>query len=198
MTLRFYIVPMIQVGIYRGPAHFESRAAVADLPLVGVRGTFVDYGLIPVCLVAMEVDTVQETYLSTLSDIQPVPADIDAVITAGQVGTVRTALEAFSIPGTWVNAGDSYRVVMREVIGYFEFMKRLTAITGINPLTLGISLSTQFSQIPQTWQDAMVRAFSELGYNATILVGTSTLRQILRDVSQQNGAKVHNIGGVLI
>lgn len=198
MTLRFYIVPMVQVGNVRGPVHFASRAGEADPELDGVRGAFKDYGLIPVMMVAAEVDSAQQTYLDTLADIQPVPANIDNVIGAGQVATVQTALENFNIPGTWVNAGDSYRVVMREIFGYFDFMQRLTAITGINPLTLGISLSTQFSQLNQTWQDAITRSLSELGYDASGLTGATTLRQLLRNVALQNGSKTFTFGGVTV
>lgn len=197
VALRFYIVPVVQVGIYRSPAHFGGRSNPVDAQLVGVTWGMMDYGLINVGIVGAQVNATQATYLAGLSDIQPVPANIDTVLTTqGQVNTVSNALEAFNIPGTWVNVGDSYRTVMREIAGYFQFMQRLTTITGINPTTLSINLSTRYNQLNATWQNALLQTFSELGYSTAKLSGTSTLRAILRDIASQNDTRTFQLGGI--
>ena len=47
---------------------------------------------------------------------------------------ISNALEAKEIPADWVNAGDTYRSILREVVGYFLFMQRYTATTGFDPI----------------------------------------------------------------
>lgn len=198
VALRFYLVTITQVNNYRYPTHFGARGVSADAELVGVQWQMMDYGLINTGLLAANVNAAQQTYLAGLADVQAIPANIDNTVTAGQVQNIRDRLEAFDLPGTWVNVGDSYRVVLREVCGYMQFMQRLTAITGINPTTLNIRLSMQYNAMPQLWKNAMVQTYSELGYSDENVSGTSTLRQILRDITAQNGQRAFYIGGVTL
>lgn len=194
IVARLYFVDIVQTGIYRSPAHFGGRVVAPDTELVGVQWALMDYGLIPQGLVAAEVDSTQQAYLDGLADVLAIPADLDATVTAGNVTVIRNALEARNIPGTWVNVGDSYRVVLREIAGYFQFMQRLTAITGLSPLTQGITLSTQFQNLAQVWQDAILQAAVGLGYDASGLTGTTTVRNILRGIASQSGLKVFYLG----
>lgn len=196
MTIRYLIVPVIKVDNRRSPAHFGGRAFPPDTELVGVVWGMMDYGLIDVGLVAADVDATQVTYLETLSDVQLVPANIDNTIgTQARVDVVSAALEAFNIPATWVNVGDTYRTVMREIAGYFLFMQRITGITGVDPTTLGVNLSTRFNQLSTLWQNAILQAAADLNYSTTALTGTATLRQILRNIASQNGSRTFQIGG---
>lgn len=194
IVARLYFVDIVQTGIYRSPDHFGGRAVAPDTELIGVQWALMDYGLIPQGLVAAEVNTDQQTYLDSLPDVTVIPADLDATVTAGNVSAIRNALEARNIPATWVNVGDSYRVVLREIAGYFQFMQRLTGITGLDPTAQGITLGTQYQNLPQLWQDAILQAAADLGYDASALTGTTTVRNILRGIASQSGNRVYMLG----
>jgi hypothetical protein len=145
VAVRFYFVPVQTVTIntqnYLVPTHFWTpRVFQGDTELQGVFYSIIPFGRVPVGLLSVNVNAAQQTYLSTVSDILAVPASIDTVITAGQVATVKSKLEAFNIPAAWVNAGDSYRTVMREIVGYFEFIQRFSGLTLVDPIAQGFSL----------------------------------------------------------
>lgn len=194
---RLYFVDISQSGSIRYPSHFGTPryGFQPDAQLVGVAWSMMDYGLINQGLIAANVDATQQTYLAGLSDVLTIPLDLETTVTAGNVIAIRNALEGRNIPGTWVNVGDSYRVVLREIAGYFQYMQRLTAITGLNPLTQGITLATQFQSLPLLWRNAILQAATELGYDASALQGTTTVRNILRGIANQSGTKVFFIGG---
>lgn len=194
IVARLYFVDIVQTGIYRSPDHFGGRVVAPDTELIGVQWALMDYGLINQGLVAAEVNTDQQTYLAGLPDVLAIPANLDATVTAGNINAIQNALEARNIPATWVNVGDSYRVVLREIAGYFQYMQRLTGITGLNPLTQGITLSTQYQNLPQLWQDAILQAATDLGYDASGLTGTTTIRAILRGIASQSGSNVYTLG----
>jgi len=198
VAIRFYVVPITQIGNARYPSHFGGKGLTPDAELANVASwAMMDYGLINTGLIAANVDSAQQTYLAGLADVLVVPANIDNTITTqGQVNAVSNALEAFDIPGTWVNVGDTYRTVLREIAGYFQFMQRLTAITGIDPTTLNIRLSTTYGSLAQTWQDAIVQAANELGYSTAGLNSGTTLRAILRNIASQNDLKTFTLGWV--
>jgi hypothetical protein len=161
-VLRFYIVPITQNGIYRSPSHFGGRAVAADVELVGVVWSMMDYGFINAGLVAANVDSTQQTYLDSLTDVQPVPQDIDTTVTGGQVTAIQNKLEAFNIPGTWVNVGDSYRTILREICGYFQFLQRYSALTGVDPTAQSISLNTSLGLVVINQWAAMNDRYLEL------------------------------------
>lgn len=191
---RLYFVDIVQTGIYRSPDHFGGRVVAPDAELVGVQWVLVDYGLVNQGLVAATVDSTQQAYLAGLADVLTIPLDLETVITGSAVNALRNDLEAREIPATWVNNGDTYRIVLREVIGYFYFMQRLTAITGSTPAAAGVALNTQFQNMPQIWQDGILQTAIDLVYDASTWQGTTNFRAILRNVASQNGSKVFTIG----
>lgn len=195
VALRFYIVPVVQVGIYRSPAHFGGRSNPVDAELAGMTWGMMDYGLINVGMVGAQVNPTQITYLNGLTDIIVIPANIDNTIGAN-LATVKSKLAAFDIPNVSIQAADTYRLAMREVAGSFQFMQRLSAITGVNPTTLNIHLSTTYGQLNQTWKNALQQTASELGYSTAGINGSSTLEEILISIGNQNDAKTFQLGGI--
>jgi hypothetical protein len=146
---RLYFVDALVSGNVRYAAHFgEIRYGIQPDPeLVGVPLGRMDYGLINQMLVAATVDAAQQAYLDGLPDVLVIPLDLETTVTAGNRNAIRNALRNRNIPSSWVNTGDTYRVVLREIAGYFQFMQRLTAITQLNPLTAGITLDTQYQEL---------------------------------------------------
>lgn len=149
-------------GIYRSPSHFGGRAVAPDPELVGVQWSMMDYGMINVGMIVADVSNTQVTYLQGLADVIMVPANIDTTLGAGQLTATRNALESKNIPADWVNTGDTYRSIIREIMGYFQFMQRYTATTFFNPIANGVSLDTTMGNPAlNNWQ-AMKTRWNEI------------------------------------
>lgn len=182
MTQRLYIVDMVQIGNYRSPAHFGGRVVEQDAALAGVVARYFDYGLINQVLVIADVNQAQSDYLDLLSDVFVWPENLEATVPANQVNGLKNELEAREVPVDWVNAGDTYRIILREICWYFTFMQKLTAKTGINPMTLNIRLSVRYSDIPTVWQDAISETLTEMGLSPAFIGSNTSLRQIMRQL----------------
>ncbi len=176
MTSRFYIVEMVNNPPYRSPKYFGGRATPTDSNLSGIVGYYNDYGVIDQCIVYVKnIAPIHEAYLDALPDVLAIPANLDTVITAGQVAGIRSALQAREIPGSWVNAGDTYRQAMRETMWVFDFMKRYTTFANFNPIAAGVNLSATLGAVTvNQWQNLRnryVQALTEIDPE-TISIGT--------------------------
>lgn len=159
MTDRFYIIEMVQNGIYRSPKYFRGRVTAGDPNLDGCIGYYNDYGAINQTIVCVpNIQPAHETYLDGLPDVLAIPADLDTQITAGQVAGIRSALQAREIPGNWINAGDTYRQAIRETIWVFSFMQEYTQFAGFNPIAEGVNLSATMGAVTvNQWQTLKAR-----------------------------------------
>lgn len=202
MTTRWYLVDIVITAVgsgnYRSPAHFGGRMVEPDAPLAGVVFNPVDYGAVPVALVVAQVDVIQEAYLDGLSDVLVVPPNIDDVIGTGRLTTVQNALKSKNIPGAWIASTDTYKEVLRQMVGFFNFMRRVTALTGINPFTLSINLQTRYNSLPALWKNAILQAGIDGGYDTSGLAQNPTLTQILRSITAQDSLKQFKFGSVVL
>lgn len=174
MTSRFYVVEMVNNPPYRSPKYFGGKGNPTDANLGGIVGFYNDYGVIDQCIVYVKtIDPAHEAYLDTLPDVLAIPSDLDAAITAGQVAGIRSALQARDIPGSWINAGDTYRQAMRETMWVFDFMKRYTAFANFNPIAAGVNLNTALGAVTvNQWQNLRnryVQALTEIDPDTIIL-----------------------------
>lgn len=125
------------------------------------------------------------TILIGHADVLSIPINLDAKLTAGAVTTARDYLESINIPAGWVSTADTYRGVLRSVLGIFFFIQRVTALTG-QPINWGsLSLNIQWQNIPSVWQNAMLQAAGEMGYSVNGLTSTTALRVILKSMADQ-------------
>lgn len=163
MTDRFFIIEMVQtvsgLSVYRSPKHFKGRVVAGDPELNGCIGYYNDYGSIDQTIVYVpNIQPSHEAYLDGLPDVLSIPANLDTVITAGQVGNIRSALQAREISGNWINAGDTYRQAIRETLWVFQFMQEYTQFAGFNPLEHGVNLgATIGSVVVNNWEALKAR-----------------------------------------
>jgi len=196
MAIRFYLVPIETVdGNKRGPKYLLWRFTESIAPL-DVRWSGMDYGLEPVILVWADVDAVQHTTLSTNVDVISIPANIDATITAGVLPAVKSALEALNVPAGWVTTGHTYRQVLRIVAGLFQFAQRHHGVHLERLFSGGFDLNTQFNTLPLAVRQRLVATANSLNYDTLDLSGSSTIRQILKNLADQWGSKPIVMGGI--
>jgi hypothetical protein len=168
--------------------------------LSGVKWGAMDYGFQPIMLVAADVDSATDATATAQPDVTRIPDNLDQLLGAGAVSAVQTALENRNIPAGWVTAALSYRTVIRTIWGFFAFLQRYSVVSGnTNPiLAASINLDTQFNQLSATAQTNLQNTATSLGLSAAGLTGTSTLRQILKNISDQWGQRAFTVGGITI
>jgi hypothetical protein len=188
VTIRFYVLPMepIPPSGFRHPKYF----AYDPLGVTGITANYSlkDYGLVDFCVIVTDISAADHTTLSSNADVLAPPVNIDTTMTQGAVNSAKTFLEGFNIPADWVNAGVTYRSVIRTVTGIFLFMQRVTAILGHGINFANVSLSAQWQNFPADIQAALLQAATEFGYSTAQLTGTTTLRAILKFMADAWGA----------
>lgn len=169
-VVRFYIVPIEQVGIYRGPEYLPWRFDQSPVTeLAGVRWSMKDYGLVNQAVVAAEVDATQHAFLEAQADVWAWAENLDTSLGAADRNALGDFLEAVAIPADWLSPQDTNRTALRTVTGMFLFMQRLTAITGQSPIDQGLALNTQFRNLPRVTEIETTTVLAVSGDNNEIL-----------------------------
>ena len=190
MAKRFYIVPRIGTGIVDDefkPKYFSA--------LPGVSWSAMPFGKEPFHLVVSDLTTAQHAALVANSDVITIPENIDAQVGTGSLSAVVNALETLNIPAGWVTAAMTYRFVLKIVCAIFQFAQRLHGHANLRIYESGITMSTQFRNLPENVRTALLGAAQTMNFDTSSLSGTSTIRQILKEMADQWGTRPIHIGG---
>lgn len=181
MSWHLYIVPAIGVGTKLDPRRPKYIKALE------VEWGGIDYGFQPVFLVAADVTTLQHAGIIAQVDAAALPDDLEATSSAAEVLATQNFLEAIHIPAGWITTALTWRQIGRTVVGFFTFMKRLAAFAGPVQIIDGITvnLGTQFNELSLARRQALVNAAASLNYDTSSLSATSTLRDMLKAMSDQ-------------
>lgn len=195
MSWHLYIVPVVGDGTRGNERRPKYMAALSGVPWAGI-----DYGFQPVMLVGANVDDATDEQAQAQSDVLRIPDNRDQLLGAGAVDIVQTALENRNIPAGWVTQSLSYKTVLRTIWGFFAFVQRYSVISGnTSPLITGsVTLETQFNQLPQGVRTNLQDTATSLGLSSSGLTSTSTIREILKNISDQWGQRPFNVGNILI
>lgn len=196
-VIRFYIVPVEQVGNYRGPEYLAWRFdqnPVAEL--AGIRWSCKDYGIINQMVCAADVTVTQHDYLAAQSDVWVWAENLDTSLTSQTRSALSAFLENIAVPANWLSPQDTNRTALKTVTGIFLSMQRITALTGQNPLTSGLTLNTQFRNLDATWQAAITQAMTEIGLPAP--GANDTIRAMLKSMADVWGTRSIAFGFVTL
>lgn len=189
----FWIVPTINELSPKGyqlrrPKYFWTPSAIQtapDLVASGMTGstTHAQCDAGDSFIVYSPDETVSvDTFLAAQVDCVTVPP-LDTLITAGAVGPTKTALENLGLPAQWVNAGMSYRFVLRACVGLVQLAQRMSGLG--HPLSLTGKLNNLISTLPAATQTALFQACDDLGIDRTNILPSTTLRAALVDFGTQ-------------
>lgn len=184
MALRFYLIPIesVQVGdiTARGPKYLQWRFDPDPPALVTATYGFMDYGLMPVALVAADVTNGQHNSLNAQTDVVTTPLNIDNTIGAGSIATVRSRLEDLKIPGNTVQATDTYRNALRVVAGVFQFAQRFHGLYGRSIFDEVTGLNTTWGELSTEFQNELLATAQSMNIDTSGLTSSTTMRQIMR------------------
>lgn len=188
MTIRYYILPIVRtVGGMRTAKYFAY-------PKGGLSGivcpwTMKDYGDIDQAIICADIQDADHTALVANADVLAAPVNIDSTMTTGAVSTAQTFLETYNIPADWINTGDTYRAVLRTITAFFLYMQRVTYFLGHSITLPGNWANLQMSQVPADIRNAMGQAATSFGYDYSWVVGTTTVRQVLKGMADAWGVQ---------
>jgi hypothetical protein len=182
MTVRYYVLPITRtVENQRGPKYFQWRFGAG----INCPWSMKDYGLMDQCVVCADISDADHTALAANADVLSIPVNIDNTLNIVARNTARDYLESINVPAGRINTNDTYRSVLRSVLGIFLFLQRVTAIRGEAIDWVSVSLSMEWQNIPTAWRNAMMQAATEMGYSTNGVTSTTTLRTILKYMADQ-------------
>ncbi len=195
MAVRWYLVAMEQVGNSRAPKYVKSRMNPTGL---AVQWGAMDYGLMNVAIMWADVTTAQHNALIANADCRfaATQASLDNPIGAGATAAVRNVLETLQIPGSWVQATDTWRQILRGACGLFQFAQRLHGKFDVKLVPDGYSLDTTWSELPAVGKQFLLETAVDLGIDTSGVTANTTLRQVYRVLGNAWGEKQILISGV--
>lgn len=137
------------------------------------------------CVLGADVTTADDTAISANPDVQSIPANLSANLSAGAVTQVQAALESRNIPAGWVTTSLTWRQVLRTVFTMALFMQRFTVYSVAKFFQSGVTLSTTFGSLPAGIRSALNNAAQSFGFNTTGITGSTTIRAALKILGDQ-------------
>lgn len=196
MAFRLYIVPVVGTGT---PADPRRPKYFADGSISGFGWSAMDYGYEPWMVVGAALSATDEAFILAQPDGMALPVNLDVTLTAGNVATVQTKLEAINIPADWVTTAMTWRQVVRIVLGMMMVMQRYAGIHGVVRIFLGgITLESTMADLPVGARTDLSAAATSMGLSIGNISGSTTIRQTLQLLSGQMVGWMVIIGGVPI
>jgi len=147
-----------------------------------------NFGLI----LAVDISAADDAFLVAKADVYPIPFNLDTSISDVQ-GT-RDYFEAFYVPAQWLTPANSYRELMRQTAGMFQFCQRYFGISG-EILLSQVDLDTAYRNFPVEVQAAFSQAVESFGYDSGLIRPNNDLRQMLRVVGSLWGDQPFYMAG---
>src|SRR3990167_3588597 len=144
--LKIYLIPIEQVGSARGPEYFAWRFD-SNGPSINCRWSLMDYGFIQYALlVAHDILITDHAALILNADVYAFPDNLDLSITDKAVMDV--LFESINIPTDWITPATTYRQLLRNLAGLFQFNQRYGGISGGQSVFGGgVTLETNYNQM---------------------------------------------------
>jgi hypothetical protein len=145
------------------------------------------YGNEPHCLVGvLDVPPAVDATLVADSQVFKLPDNLDTTIGSTSTrNTVRTRLEQDELPGQWVQTTTTYREIVRVVGACCRFAESYEYM-GLGPWFSGtVHIASTFSALTAAQQQGIRDTAASLGLDQTIIIGTNTIRDVLKNLADQ-------------
>lgn len=186
--IRFYILPIDRTVLnQRGPKYFKWKYD-PDPPGIDCPWSMKDYGSIDMCTLATDITQSDHNVLVLNSDVYAFPEIIDTTMAQVERATLNAYLEAHALPGDWLSPGVTFRSALRTLTGMMMFVQKVCGILGYpdDPYA-GITLNTQYRNIPNPLHDALSQAAQMFGFSWNIS-DNDQIRKILKMMADQWGS----------
>jgi hypothetical protein len=110
--------------------------------------------------------------------VLPPDASLDNVITDKAV--IEAFFESFKIPAAWIEAGTTYRELLKAVVNMCRITQRFFGIAGYELFTGGVTLETTFSELSAQSQSALQQTVNELAGEDVPINPSAKMRLLLK------------------
>lgn len=180
--VRYFLLPITTINSMRGPAYFRVGSQGDGTGALRCAWGMMDYGLMPIALLACRISGQEIEWLSSQTDVQTIPEDIDATIAPGVLQAVKDSLESMWIPAQWVTTSNTYRGVLRHVAGLFQFAKRHKGLHGEALMTGPPNLTATLGDVPIEKRQRIDATAVSFGYDQKPGYGDINLSTTIHDV----------------
>jgi len=186
--LQFYLIPISSVGNYRGPLYFKWRFGTG----IDCRWSMMDYGFLPTALVlAHDITPADDAALVLNADVYAFPTDLDAPVSDP---TIDAFFEGIHIPTDWLTPSTSYRELLRQVAGMFQFNQRYAGVSGgASIFSDSTTLDTKLVELTAQERAWLDETSESMGYPKPI--GNPSLRALVKRAGSLWGSTEFIMGG---
>lgn len=185
--MAFALVPKIGDGLTPQTAFRPKYTDPGDLgagnDLVGY--VAMDYGLEAAVLIRVVLSGAQRTALAAKADALVVPANMDALVSAGALTQIQTLLEAVNLPAQWVTTSITYRQVLKGFRRVITFMQRWRGMFAVRVFGGGITLDSTLNDLTATQRQRLADVSDSFNLDRSAVVNTMTLRAVLKLLADQ-------------
>jgi hypothetical protein len=155
------------------------------------------YGQEPWALVVADATASERAAIVAQADTAVLPVTLDDTVGAA-LGTVQTKLAMANIPGEWVTAGQTWRLVFRVVVRIVLLMQSFAGLdAAAERLFAVVTLDGTVGDIPVAMRQRLTAGAQRLGLDTSGITLAMTIRVALRILGQQIGVVAGPFGEVL-
>lgn len=184
MATNVYVVPTETVTSPHGQQVQQGKYfAVLQSGVSGQLTQFLYGPELTAMFIARDVDPAAHALMAAFPDCITVP-DLAQNVGA-QRQAVENALEALNLPAGWVTTGMSYGSIVRFVAIFFLFMQAFRGRGGSRLFTGGVTLQTQWGDLPAGVRTTLAETAQQLGLNTSGVTANTRIRAILKGLADQ-------------
>lgn len=196
---KFYLLPVITYNNTRGPKYF--RFGIGEDPSPGIESpwSMMDYGFVPYALlVAKDITQADHDDLILNSDVFAFPDNLDLPVTDPNIDDF---FEGINIPTDWLTPATTYRELMRQTAGMFQFNQRYAGIYsttygGVHSIFDNATLSTRLRQMTDQEQEIFLATVDSFGYDSSQVNDNNQLRLLGKQAGNYWVDQTFLLGGV--
>lgn len=198
MAVGLFLLPIVDVQNANIPLRGGKYGMRADHAEV-IRGSFLKLDADDTLGLIQAPQAYLDTVAGQLDAVLLADAStIDAVITPAQAAAFAAELESRSLPAQWLTAGMTRREAIRTMAGIGMVSQRMLGRRrGGLKATLarhGMTLDSTWADIPQAMRRELLDIADDFGWDDLGLGATSTVREILKAMSDQFASTPMTIG----
>jgi hypothetical protein len=180
VTMSVYLVPIETIDGARGPNYF---AWPPEQPTGIICGwSMMDYGFSPIgLLVARDIDLADHANLIGNADVFYFPTNLDTPVDQD----VRGFFEGVNLPTDWLGPSTTWRELLRQTAGMFQFNQRYMGIvaeqTGeLHSIWDTADLDTRLREMTAQEQTWFLLTVDSFGYDSSQINDNNRLRQLVK------------------